>query len=225
MTFAPNSPMQRPGGSLVRWRGRLLLIAFIAILLAGIAAFRGAGRWLVRPDPLEHADAIVILSGSMPYRAEQAAAVYRMGYAPEVWITRPVSPAEVLQSMGIPFEGEEEYDRQVLLCSGVPATAIHVLSGTIVNTEQELTEVAQQLREQRKSSVIIVTSPEHTRRVHTLWRLLASKEGKAIVCAAPQDYFDADHWWRNSRDTLSVTREFMGLLNAWLKLPVRPASR
>jgi uncharacterized SAM-binding protein YcdF (DUF218 family) len=225
LTFAPNPPSQRSAASFLGRRIRLSLLIFFAIVFVGIAAFRGAGRWLVRPDTLAHADAIVILSGGMPYRAEEAADLFQRGYAPEVWITHPQSPAEVLQAMGIRFYGEEDYDREILLHSKVPDSSIHILPGTIVDTEQELTQVARELQQEGKSQVIIVTSPEHTRRVRTLWRLLAGKQNlTAIVCDAPLDPFDADHWWKTTRDTFAVVREFMGLFNAWLHFPVRPPS-
>jgi uncharacterized SAM-binding protein YcdF (DUF218 family) len=225
MTFAPHPPSRPVGLRTAHPRRQILLLVLLAIFLFGIAAFRGAGRWLVRPDALARADVIVILSGSMPYRAQQAASVYRSGYAPEIWITRPESPASTLQQMGIEYVGDEDYDRQVLLHSGVPSQAIRILPQTVLDTEQELTEVAAQLRAQRKSSAIVVTSPEHTRRVRALWRRLAGKNLKLIVSAAPQDPFDASHWWRTTRDVYSVCREYLGLLNAWLGLPVRPAAR
>ena len=76
-----------------------------------------------------------------------------------------------------------------------------------------------------KTKVIIVTSPPHTRRVRTLWKRLAARQNQAIVRAAFEDPFDVDHWWCNTRDTFSVEREMMGLLNAWTGLPVRPNSK
>jgi hypothetical protein len=57
-----------------------------------------------------------------------------------------------------------------------------------------------------------------------LWRHLAGEDLRAIVRAAPEDPFDADHWWRNTRDALSVVRELLGLMNVWAGLPVRPHS-
>jgi len=204
---------------------RYIFVVVLALLvICGVIAVRRAGRWLIREDTLTHADAIVVLSGSMPYRAEEAANVYREGYAPEVWITRAVSPAKELASMGIHFERDEDYDTAVLVHDGVSGAAIHVLPDEIVNTEQEIEETRRELGRQGKTSVIIVTSLEHTRRVRALWRVLGDPKMKLIVHGAPQDAFDADHWWRNSRDVLAVTREYMGLLNAWMGLPVRPHS-
>jgi uncharacterized SAM-binding protein YcdF (DUF218 family) len=204
-------------------RSALVLCIALALCAAGVIAFRGAGRWLVREDPLGQADAIVVLSGSMPHRAEGAAEIYGQGYAPEVWVTRSESPANELVAMGIQFTGEEEYAREVLIHSGVPADAVHILPGEIVDTEEEIEEIAREMRNARKTRVIIVTSPQHTRRVEALWYRLADPNQKAIIRGATQDPFDRDHWWRNTRDTYAVVREFLGLANTWTGLPVRPA--
>jgi uncharacterized SAM-binding protein YcdF (DUF218 family) len=202
---------------------RLLGIAVLVIIVVfGVLAFREAGRWLIHEDPLAHADVILVLSGSMPYRAEEATKVYRGGYAPEIWLTHPVSPAKELQSMGIHYESDEDYDTDVLTRNGVPAQAIRVLPDEIVDTEQELEEAQQEMGREGKSKIIIVTSLEHTRRVGTIWRKLFDSNPQAIVHGSPEDPFDADHWWRNTRDSLYVVREYLGLLNAWTGLRIRP---
>jgi uncharacterized SAM-binding protein YcdF (DUF218 family) len=137
--------------------------------------------------------------------------------------SRPVNPAAELQKFGIEFVGEEEYGRQVLVRQGVPESSVHIFPDPIVNTEQEVKEIAREMRKAGKTKVIIVTSPQHTRRVRTLWKRLVGRE-HATVRAAFEDPFDADHWWRNTRDTSAVIREMMGLVNAWIGLRVRPSS-
>ena len=207
-----------------RFPVRLVVAAFLVVLAsAGTFAFRGLGSWLVREDPLEHADVIVVLSGSMPSRAEEAARLFRGNYAPEVWVSRPTSPASSLASLGISYAGEETYNREVLIRLGVPANCIHIFPEPIVDTEQEVREIARQLREQNKRSAIIVTSPQHTRRVKALWRRIAGGDLRAILRPAPDDPFNV-HWWRNTQDAFAVMRELMGLLNVWIGLPVRPQS-
>jgi uncharacterized SAM-binding protein YcdF (DUF218 family) len=205
-------------------RARLGVLTLI-ILIAAVFAFRGAGRWLDREDPLSHADVIFVLSGGLPERAQEAAKVFAMGYAPEVWFSRPDSPAGELARLGIHWVGEEDYNRQILVHEGVPENAIHVLPGPVVNTEEELLEAGRDLRRSGKTTVILVTSPQHTRRVWTLWQKLVGSDPKATVHAAHGDPFDPDHWWRNTRDVLSVVRETLGLLNAWAGLPVPPHAR
>jgi len=218
--YAASSPAKHSA------KRRWLALPLLLILVVGATlAFRYAGRWLIREGPLAQADAIVVLSGSLPYRAEGAAQIFRLGNAPEVWVSRPENPAPELREIGVSFKGEEEYNREVLIREGVPDSAVKILPRTIVDTEEEIEEVAQQMREKRKRSVIIVTSPQHTRRVRALWKQLAGKDQRLIVRATPNDPFDADHWWRNTRDALSVLREYLGLLNVWLGLPVRPHPR
>jgi uncharacterized SAM-binding protein YcdF (DUF218 family) len=200
-------------------------VAILLVLAAALAISRGTGRWLDREDPLSHADVIFVLSGGMPQRAQEAAKVFTQGYAPEVWFSRPEAPADELAKLGIHLVGEEEYNRQVLIHEGVPESAIHVLPGPVVNTEEELQEAGRELRRNGKTRVILVTSPQHTRRVWTLWQKLVGSDPPAIVHAAHEDPFDPDHWWRNTRDVLSVVRECLGLLNAWAGLPVPPHSK
>ncbi|HXN18608.1 MAG TPA: YdcF family protein [Candidatus Binatus sp.] len=199
-----------------------LAFLLLALIVLGIIAFRGVGRWLVREDPPARADAIVVLSGGLPYRAEEAAKYFASGYGSEVWITRPDGPAEQLKEVGISFIGEDEYSRQVLIHRQVPESDVLILPGTIVNTQQEVEEIVRELHKENKVSVMIVTSPQHTRRVKALWNKMADKNLSAIVRAAPDDPYDADHWWRNTRDALSVVREILGLLNVWAGLPVHP---
>jgi len=201
---------------------KLLLLLVLLILIAGVAGFRNLGRWLIREDALSPADVIFILSGSMPPRAQEAAKVFRGGYAPEVWVSRPAGPGLALEKLGIRYVGEEEYDREILVHDGVPDALVHILPGAIVDTEQEVEEVAQEMRRTGKARVIIVTSPQHTRRVKALWKKLGGENLTLVVHAAREDPFDADHWWRNTRDVFSVVRETLGLINVWASLPVRP---
>jgi uncharacterized SAM-binding protein YcdF (DUF218 family) len=201
---------------------KLLCLLALLILIAGVAGFRNLGRWLVREDALSPADVILVLSGGMLPRAEEAANVFRGGYAPEVWVSRPAGPASALEHLGIRYVGEEEYDREILVHEGVPGALVHILPDPIVDTEQEVEEVAREMRRTGKARVIIVTSPQHTRRVKALWKKLVGKNLTLVVHAAHEDPFDADHWWRNTRDVFSVVRETLGLINVWASLPVRP---
>jgi uncharacterized SAM-binding protein YcdF (DUF218 family) len=207
----------------LRRKVRIATVSVFALACCmAFVASRGAGRWLVREDPLAKADEIVVLSGTMPARAEEAGRVFQMGYAPIVWVSLPTSPRDELTAMGIPYSGEEDYSRAVLIHEGVPAAGIKIFAQPIVNTENEIEEISQQMRRDGKTSAIIVTSAPHTRRVRALWNKIAGGDLRLVVHIAPQDPFDADHWWRNTRDTFEVIREYLGLLNVWLGLPVRP---
>jgi len=139
-----------------------------------------------------------------------------------VWLTHESQTAEALQSFGVRYVGEEIYNRQILIHEGVPAEAIRDLEPAIENTADEIRTIAQELKKENRSTVIIVTSKVHTHRVHTLWQRLADKNLHAIVRGASDDPFEPGHWWKTSRDALDVVREVLGLLNAWAGLPLRP---
>ena len=203
-------------------RRRAVVVLLLLLVVLGFFAGRNAGHWLIREDALQPADVIVVLSGGLPYRALGAADVYKSGYAPEIWVSYPVGPQQELAKLGIQFVGEEEYNREILVREGVPGNSVKIFSSQLINTEEEVEEIVREMRAQGKHTVIIVTSPEHTRRVRALWNELAAKELKAIVRGAPTDPFDADQWWRNTLDSLAVTREALGLVNVWFGLPVRP---
>jgi len=207
-----------------RTRTRRVLLAVSGFwVVVFVVIFFGIGRWLVVEDPIEKARAIVVLSGGMPVRAIEAGKLYREGYAPELWLTHSVEPGETLGEMGIPFAGEDYYNKLVLIHEGVPPEAIHVLEPPIVNTADEIKVAATTLARGKGEVVIIVTTKAHTRRTRLLWRRLAPGPGRAIVRAATGDSFDPRHWWRTTSDALDVVREALGLLNAWAGLPLHPA--
>jgi uncharacterized SAM-binding protein YcdF (DUF218 family) len=203
---------------------RWLIPGGIFIVIAGAAAlFFTVGSWLAVEDPLVHADVIVILSGRLPERAVEAARVYQAGYADKVWISPPISPVDELKAMKISYLGEDFYNEKVLIAKGVPPDAIRILEHADANTEAEVRQIKDDLRNLDLHSVIIVTSKPHTRRVRTIWRKLVGSEPRMIVHYAHDDTYDGAHWWRHTPDALDVVRETLGLLNAWAGFPLRPS--
>lgn len=223
MDVSQNRDASRGRRACCRALAGLLICILLLCIAGGVAAWR-AGSWLVREDPLDKARAIVVLSGRMPLRAEEAAALYRAAWAPEVWITHAPGPAAELEALGIPYVGEEFYTARVLMRLGVPADAIRRLEPEAANTAEEVDVIAKQLRESGGRTVILVTTKAHTRRVYTLWEKRVGTELRAVVRAAQKDAFDPYHWWRNTRDALEVVRELLGLANLKAGLPLRPGN-
>jgi uncharacterized SAM-binding protein YcdF (DUF218 family) len=205
------------------FRWVVLLTLIFVVIVSAVIVFLGVGRWLVVEDPLDKAQAVVVLSGRIPMRAKEAARLYGAGYAQQIWLTRPHEPAASLQEMHIAYIGEDFFNSRVLMHEGVPSNAIRVLEPPIDNTADEVRAVADELAREKGNTVIIVTSKAHTRRVRTLWKELAGSRGRAIVRAASSDPFAPEHWWRATGDSLDVVREVLGLLNAWAGLPLRPS--
>jgi len=184
---------------------------------------RALGPWLVVEDPIGRTTAVVVLGGGYPFRAIEAASLYRSGWAPEVWLPRSGEPDRdaAMARLGFQSVGEQALSTTVLMGRGVPVAAVQVLPGLVQTTAQELQAVAAELAHRSGDSVILVTSKPHSRRVRATWRALVGRTPRAIVRYAADEPYNAAQWWRNSRDALAVSREVFGLMNVWAGFPVR----
>ena len=182
------------------------------------------GQWLMVADPLEPATAVVVLSGRAPFRAMEAASIYRDGLAPEVWLTTEVVRPEeqTLRRLGVAVVREEVYNRAALEHLGVKPEAIRLLGDGIRNTVDEMRLVGAELGRAGGDRVIVVTSKSHSRRVRATWSAIVGDSPRAIIRYAREEPYDARGWWRNTRDALDVSREGFGLMNVWAGFPVRP---
>lgn len=103
------------------------------------------GAWLVTADPLEHAGAIVVFGGEVPFRAMEAARIYQQGLAPMVWLTQGALHDDDLElaRLGINPTPEYVYSEEVLKRLGVPSAAIRLLPQPVRNTAEEVRCIAQ----------------------------------------------------------------------------------
>jgi uncharacterized SAM-binding protein YcdF (DUF218 family) len=199
----------------------LFLLATALVLV--VVFFRMAGTWLVVADALEPARAVVVFGGHVPFRAMEAANVYKHGWTEEVWLTQGGFHIEdqVLTKLGIERTPEHFYSYQVLERLGVPRDGIRVLPGRNVNTADEVRTIAHELNMAGGDRVILITSKYHSRRVKALWNSLVGTHHEAIVRYTPDDPVDPERWWRNTGDAMAVSREWFALLNAWAGFPIK----
>jgi uncharacterized SAM-binding protein YcdF (DUF218 family) len=218
-SFDASEPPRAPRSS-APW---IFVIALLLVLTTVVVLFLNVGRWLVVEDPLEKANAIVVLSGRIPMRALEAARLYQSGWAPQIWLTHPNEPTASLAALDIDAPGEDALNAKILQHTGVSPADIHTLTPAISNTADELGAIAAEAEKQNASVVIIVTTKAHTRRVHALWKKYAISRARVIVRTPVDDSFDPVHWWRSTTDALDVVREVLGMFNVWFGMPLRPA--
>ncbi len=205
-------------------RRRLLGIVALVLLLAvtGWAlhkpVLRAVANALIVEDALADADALVVVAGGAPFRERAVADLFKQGWAPRVIVSRPVNPAPVaaLVEMGVrPLDLQGE-SRAALLHFGVPAAALVTINQTAQVTEDELALVRQEARSRGWRRLILVSSPEHTRRVKTIWYRRGTNGVEAIVRATPYGHFPRDGWWRERRMAERVLHEYLGLSALYL---------
>lgn len=156
-------------GTLGRWTTRLVLgVVLMGLLVVGGTAVR---VWQVaRIDDNSPAEAIVVL-GAAQYsgtpstvfeaRLDQAATLYEQGVAPEIVTVGGKQEGDLFT--------EAASGRNYLIEQGVPAdkiTAVEEGSDTLESIEA----VSDTLREQGRSSVVLVSDPWHSLRTRTMAR-------------------------------------------------------
>jgi uncharacterized SAM-binding protein YcdF (DUF218 family) len=200
-----------------------VLVAFVGLFVVLSAAHRpllgliAAG--LVVEDRLEYADAIVVVAGGTPSREAVAAELFRQGWAPRVVISRPATTNSIgqLTALGVRLLDLQGEARLVLEKYGVPPDRIVPVQEAARTTERELDLVHKLARAQGYRRVILVTSPEHTRRVKVVWtRENRSRAIEDIVVPARDSDLDLDDWWRKRRSAETVLHEYLGLAAIYL---------
>jgi uncharacterized SAM-binding protein YcdF (DUF218 family) len=203
-------------------------IAGVLIALASLTALavlchrpilKLIGAALVVEDRLERADAIVVVAGGTPTREAKAAALFRGGWAPRLIVSQPVAPSSVreLTTLGVrPLDLQGE-SMLVLERYGVPRDRIVTVPEPSTNTESELNLVHELARGRGYRRVILVTSPQHTRRVHVIWSRASTDDHiEGLVVPAQSGDFSVDGWWRKRGPAEAVLHEYLGILAIYL---------
>jgi uncharacterized SAM-binding protein YcdF (DUF218 family) len=197
----------------------LLVLALVAVV-AHRPLLRAAGRILVVEPSDGPADAIVVVAGSTPTREALAAALFREGRAPVVVVSRQTMPVRVQQllDLGIrplDFQGESV---AALEKYGVPRAAIVTLTEPVEITEMELRAVAAEAHARGWRRVLLVTTPNHSRRVRLVWHREAGPGIEAGI-AMIDDECSADRaWWTRRRCSEAVLHEYLGLIAVYLNV-------
>jgi uncharacterized SAM-binding protein YcdF (DUF218 family) len=218
MSSCPSQRGQH-GGILVNF---IVLLSFV--LLCGIIYLArhpllryGAEYWIVE-DPIETADAIIILSDDNFYadRATHAAELFRQGKAPLV-----VASGKRLR----PNAGIAELMEHDFLERGIPRDKIIVFAHDADNTKEEAQALAQLVVQRRWQSVIVVTSNYHTRRTRYIFERIFPKGIDVRIASAPDGDFDPSKWWEKRKSIKLFTHELEGMLVTIWELRGRSESR
>lgn len=192
----------------------VVVVAFLALALVRGRLLGMVGKLLVKKDFLERADLAVVLSGAYWDRAREAADIYQEGYAHQVLVMRGLKPVgyEDMLEMGIKVPLKHEVSQKVLSYYKVPSSAIVLLDEEANSTSQEAELLQRYVQAKGVRSVIVITSPYHTRRA--CWTISSRLGGKAKVICHPSTYddFSPRAWWRQRRQARNVFLEYTKLL-------------
>ncbi|HEY6945508.1 MAG TPA: YdcF family protein [Candidatus Acidoferrum sp.] len=196
------------GGILLKSIVSLFLITFcLALYFVRHPIFRFVAESWVIEDPLDKADALIVLSDDNFYadRATRAVQLFREGKAPLV-----VASGRRLR----PGAGIAELMEHDLVERGVPKDRILRFAEDGDNTREEAESLAKLAKTKKWHQTIVVTSNYHTRRARYIFRRVFPQDVEVSVASARDGDFDPENWWEKRKSTKLFMREIVGMLDA-----------
>jgi uncharacterized SAM-binding protein YcdF (DUF218 family) len=225
-TAVPDSRPIEPEGSKVSSIARLKWLFFaVALVYVLVSAYHvpiltSMGRYLVVEHPPAKSDLVVCLAGGNVERGLTAADMYQRGFASKVFVAREIIPDgyEILRRRGVSYPESRDLMVRMLQGLGVPESAILTSDTPSESTAMEAALVAGLAKENNFRSVILVTSPMHSRRAWLVFRKAMESEGVRIL-VIPSSYseFKAEEWWKNRKDAKEVLFEYQKLVYYFFK--------
>ena len=195
-----------------------MFVAALVLFIVSLFALSKLGSFLVVEDPLRKADAIIVLGGSMYERQMEAVDLFQAGLAPRIYLFREVADwgERVLIERKIPYLRAVDVQVDAMVKLGVPRESISILDQA-ANTATEARFVEQLASDHHLSTIIVVTSKQHTRRARlVLSRRLAALGTTIVMRGSRYDQTPVDKWWTD-RPTIRFTLfESQRLLGYWI---------
>lgn len=209
MNDSSTSSVPRTRGARTCLRCITVFLAAVGIFLLAVAfgfVFRVVD-WLANPDAEAPADAIVVLAGA-PERALYAADLHARGLAKRVLVSRPArNPRSVLlDRFGVNIPAEEAINRRILEQKGVPADHVDYFGSASLSTVQEM-EALEALFRDRRTRLLVVTSPLHVRRARLIARRVLPADRFEVAVVATSYETVPRQWWRDQESARNILLE------------------
>lgn len=199
---------------------RLLRFALTGVLAWILLAWVAAEALIVH-DGLARADAVVVLSGSSAYveRTRRAAELFHEGRAPLILLTNDNTRGGWSSAQQRnPYFVERATDE--LRKAGVPAEKIKIVPGLASGTRDEAMILREYVLERGLHSLLLVTSPYHSRRALWTFRRTFTGTGASIGMELANSSAltpSAALWWLRVHGWRTVGGEYVKLSYYWFK--------
>lgn len=213
----PIEPEGAPSTRLSLFKWVFFIVVFFYILLS---YFHGPiltqlGQYLVVQHPPAKSDLIVCLAGGDVERGLASADLFERGLAPRIFIAREPIPEglETLKQKGIAYPESIDLVTMIFRNLGVPESAVIRSDQPVESTFEEAERVGALIQDKKYRSLILVTSPTHSRRAWLTFRkAIPDKDFRITVVPTPYSKFRAEDWWKKRRYVREVIIEYQKLV-------------
>jgi uncharacterized SAM-binding protein YcdF (DUF218 family) len=174
--------------------------------------------FLLVEKPVEKADVIWILGGSSAYleRTQKAAELYKQGISNKIFVVDDgiFGGWNDGEKRNLPFF---EISKRELIANGVIESAIEIVKPIGDGTNYEAQLFAEKNLDNHVKSLILVTSPYHTKRALWTFQHLNPNIEIGVISAentekTPTIYF----WWLSAKGWSNVFAEYLKFIYYWL---------
>ena len=206
--------------SIFKWVFAVVVVFYVLLSYFHGPILTQLGKYLVVQHPLAKSDLIVCLAGGDVERGLASGDLFARGLASRVFIAREPVPdgVETLKQKGIAYPESIDLVAMILRGLAVPESAIVRSDRPVQSTFEEAERVAALVNDKKYRSLILVTSPTHSRRAWLTFRkAIPDKEIRITVVPTPYSKFRAEDWWKTRKYVRDVVMEYQKLVYYQLK--------
>lgn len=189
-----------------KWILSFFLFFLIFFLFFSPFSLALMGKLLIKSDPLSKADIIIVLAGEQGERVQYGVELYKQGYADKILF----SGGSIVDFPGVEKITWAGLMKGYATLLGVPENAI-ILQDESKSTQEDALFSFRLLQNQNFYSVILVTSPYHSRRAYLIFKQIF-KDIEIHSAPVANSWYDANSWWKNFKGRYQVAREYFAYL-------------
>ncbi|MFA6432129.1 MAG: YdcF family protein [Candidatus Margulisiibacteriota bacterium] len=158
------------------------------------------GSRLIASDKIQKADVILVLAGdNNGERVNEGVALYKKGYAPRMLMSGGPLAWHLTYA---------EWMKKQAILLGVPERSI-LIQDRSLSTIEDAKFSLPIIKEKNIKSVILVTSPAHTRRAKRVFnKVFSADKIQVMVWPVKKSDFNPKYWWKSNEDIQIVVYEY-----------------
>jgi len=218
-SFQTGEPLEPEGGksgplNRIKWIFFFIVVVYSLLSYFHAPILTRLGEYLIVKHSPQESDLIVCLVGANVERGLATADAFQKGLAPQIFMAREesVDGYDLLRERGIDYPGDVDLMVMLLEQLGISRSVFLTSDRTVDSTIDEAEYIRDLVIEKGYKSLILVTSPTHSRRAWLTFKKVFKESGVKII-SLPSSYskFNPENWWEQRKYVREVIIEYQKL--------------